>query len=55
MVLLKSTLCVTSELYVDNCLTGMGAFYQGKVYAIPIHPFLSSMSIIHQIVLDLCG
>ena len=37
----------TSELYVDSCLTGMGAFYQGKVYAIPIHPFLSTMSIVH--------
>ena len=37
----------TSELYVDSCLTGMGAFYQGKVYAIPIHPILSTMSIVH--------
>ena len=37
----------TSEPYVDSCLTGMGAFYQGKVYAIPIHLFLSLMSIVH--------
>ena len=37
----------TSELYVDSCLTGMGAFDQGKVYAIPVHSSLSLRSILH--------
>ena len=44
---IHSVFTPTNELYVDSCLTGMGAFYQGKVYAIPIHPSLSTMSIVH--------
>ena len=44
---IQSTFTPTSEIYVDSCLTGMGAFYQGKVYAIAIHASLSSKSIVH--------
>ena len=42
MVRLKSTLYLLPlyELYVDSCLTGMGAFYQGKECAISIHSSL---------------
>ena len=44
---INSTFTPTSEIYVDSCLTGMGAFYQGKVYTIAIHASLSSKSIVH--------
>ena len=48
MVLLKSTLYSPSNgLYVDSCLTGMGAFYQGKENDIPIHSSPSLMSNVH--------
>ena len=44
---IHSVFTPTSELFIDSCLTGMGAFYQGRVYAVPIHPVLSTMSIVH--------
>ena len=47
LVEIHSVFTPTSELYVDSCLTGMGAFYQGEVYVISVHSFLSLRSIVH--------
>ena len=44
---IHSTFTLTSELNVYCSLTGMGAFYQGKVYVISFHFSLSLMSIGH--------